>query len=285
MNNNRLFGACAIIPGIVLCVVGLRLLLKPAEYQAAVKIEIYADYGPGPIPYDPYFLETELMAMKCDMVLSNVVQALDLNTEWGRRYGNGGGLSTENTIDLLRRRIRIDADRGTRLIEISVRDQSPDEAARIANAIAEAYRSYRLEIHRNQMGLGIAKLQKEYQEEVTNIVQMEATLKRLAKVSDLTNTYVSGEILQSRYPVYYKAKMDLRNQENLHTLLEQKIEEDKAHAVTPWVNLVTIVDPAVAPTNPIGPNRWLGVACLACGLVVLGCGFNSLRAGAWRGIA
>src|SRR6516225_1620859 len=55
--------------------------------------------------YDPYFIQTEFETIKSEAVLTNVVAALDLNREWGRRYNNGERLKTTDTIDLLRRRL------------------------------------------------------------------------------------------------------------------------------------------------------------------------------------
>jgi uncharacterized protein involved in exopolysaccharide biosynthesis len=279
MNRNRIFGFSAILVGFALCVVGLRLLLNPAEYQAVVKIEIEPDYGPGPMPYYPYFMETELMAMRGEIVLSNVVQSLNLNSEWGRRYGNGDKLGTDETIELLRRRISLDAERNTRLIDISVTEENPDEAAQIANAIAEAYRNYRMDLHRLEIAVGIEKLQETYEQETTNIGAMEANLQRLAteSKSDPTN-----EILRSKDN---RAKTELSNQEALHKLLEEKIEADKAGDGMPKSPLVTIVTPAVRPVRPVGPNRWMGATCVLCGLVITGCGLYSLRRNLRPGIA
>ena len=282
MNKRPLFGICASLVGLALFVVGIRLLLKPAEYQATVKIEINEDIGyvkPGSegSVYDPYFIETELSTIRGDVVLSNVVQALNLNIGWGKRYAGGKELSTDETIKLLRYRMRIDLLPNTRLAEIQVRDESPDEAARLANTIAEAYRNYRIDLHRREMDLGIKKLEETYEEQATNIVNMETNLEHIAMESNLTNSDLPDAILQSRFPNYYGSKMELEKQEDLHKHLKSVIDEDKTIAVFPRSALVTVVNPAVPPKTPVGPNRWLGGAFLICGLAALIIGSSSSR--------
>ncbi len=59
------------------------------------------------VPYDPYFLEAEFKVMVSEIVLSNVVDTLDMNTKWGKRYGRT--LETAETIPLLRAANRSEA--------------------------------------------------------------------------------------------------------------------------------------------------------------------------------
>jgi capsular polysaccharide biosynthesis protein len=169
MNLRMIFGLCGLLIGLALCVRGLEILLSPAEYQAVVQIEIepysVPDENGDTYFSDPYFIETDLKVMEGGMVLSNVVQTLNLDVEWGKRYANGRELETSEAIDLLRRRMVINADRNTKLIEIGVLDGDPNEAARIANTIVEAYREYRIAQHQQQLAGGIKALENEYQKE------------------------------------------------------------------------------------------------------------------------
>ena len=280
MNKNCLFGFCAILAGIALVMAGLWLLLKPAEYQASVTIKIEAQYPPGTYqPYDPYFLETEFKIIASDNVLSNVVETLNLETVFGRRYGYGNGQKIDNreAIKLLRRRIDILPIQNTWLTEIQVRDEDPNEAARIANAIAAAYHDYRIDVSRREMASGIKMLEGGYQEEATNIMRMEANLRRLAKESNLTNADLPDAILRSKYLSYYQAKMELNGQEDLHNQLAKIIDQDRAAAGQPLNPIIAIVASAVPPQNPIARNWWVVAVCLGCGLVFVGRGFYLVR--------
>ncbi len=77
-------------------------------------------------------------------MLSKVIDKLDLNTEWGKRYNGGVPLDTPITMKMLKRRLSLDPVRNTKLIEITVYDEDKNMAANIANAIVDAYRDYRL---------------------------------------------------------------------------------------------------------------------------------------------
>ena len=95
--------------------------------------------------FGPYFIQTEFEVINSEKVLSKVVEQLDLNTVWGRKYQNGEKLKTTETITLLKGRMALRPVRNTSLIEIRVFSENAKEAAKIANAVAEAYREHRQE--------------------------------------------------------------------------------------------------------------------------------------------
>ena len=96
---------------------------------------------PAPSSYDPYRIQTELEVIQSEAVLDGVIEALDLVRKWGRRYGGGRDLERAETLALLRKRLELRPVRNANVIEIRVYDDKADEAAKIANEIAEAYRS------------------------------------------------------------------------------------------------------------------------------------------------
>jgi polysaccharide biosynthesis transport protein len=158
-------------------------LTRPA-YSSTAQIEIQPDITSDiPIistPYDPYFMETELNTIKGDVVLSRVVDDLNLNVEWGKKFSpDGQPLKTTDTMEYLRRTINLDSDRNTKLIDISVANEDKELAARIANSIAEDYKDYRLEVHSNEMAGGIDKLQLKYLEEEAKIQLDESNVEQL----------------------------------------------------------------------------------------------------------
>jgi uncharacterized protein involved in exopolysaccharide biosynthesis len=76
---------------------------------------------------------------------------------------------------------------------------------------------------------------------------------------------------------YWEAKEDLDHEKELLDLLKAKIEADKADAaISKWIP-VKVIDPAVPPKTPSGPNRELGGGLLICGLATAVFGFYSLR--------
>ncbi len=90
-------------------------------------------------------IQDEFQLLQSDAVLSRVITSLDLNAAWGKKYAGVARLHVTEALVLLRSRLDIRPRRGTSLIKIRAFSEDSGEASRIANAVAEAYRSYRLE--------------------------------------------------------------------------------------------------------------------------------------------
>jgi uncharacterized protein involved in exopolysaccharide biosynthesis len=78
----------------------------------------------------------QLEIFQSSAVLTAVVDRLELNQSFGRRYGESGPLAADRTMELFRRMVVVRRIRGTDLAEIRVNDLDRDEAAHLANAIA-----------------------------------------------------------------------------------------------------------------------------------------------------
>jgi uncharacterized protein involved in exopolysaccharide biosynthesis len=169
-----ILGFTLLLAGLTLCGVGLWLLLSPAQYQATAVIKVESDVNDiigisGPARdssgYDPYFIQTTFEIIQSEVVLGKVVKAMNLNVEWGEKYSGGATFTTNESFAILKRHLQIASVRNTRLIGISFTSDDPDEAFKVANAIAKAYQDYRLERRREITLKGIEVLQQEYQEE------------------------------------------------------------------------------------------------------------------------
>jgi len=112
-NLTKRFGFGAIIIGLALGSVGLWFLLSPAEYRATTRISVGID---NPESYDPYFIQTELEIIQSEDVLGKVVEILNLNSEWGRKYAWGKTLTTSETVWLLKRRLSFHLVRNSKLL-------------------------------------------------------------------------------------------------------------------------------------------------------------------------
>ena len=164
--------------------------LLPESYASTVRIRIEPDTVadisgmngmPNYNPYDPYFIQTEFEIIQDRVVLGKVIETLGLNDAWGKKYNGGETLKTPETMDFLKRRMSLNPVRNTKLIEITVYSEDKNEAARVANTIADVYRVYRLN-QRKQLTLnGIKVLEDQYASEVEQI-QAEQT-----NVDDLRN--------------------------------------------------------------------------------------------------
>jgi len=147
---------CMVFLIVFLLVAGTTALMTflPESYTGAARIKVLPDHtdlaatersqSASSLP-DPDLIQTEFEVIQSASVLDKVIQALDLTTVWGKKYAGGAKLETAETLTLLKGRLDLRHVHGTSLIEIRAFSENPDEAANIANAIAEAYREYRLE--------------------------------------------------------------------------------------------------------------------------------------------
>ncbi len=92
-------------------------------------------------PYDPYQIQTELEVLQSKAVLDGVIDALNLNRRWSWRYAKGGDLDRAQALAILKQNIQLRPVRNANVIEITAFADRADEAANIANEIANSYRS------------------------------------------------------------------------------------------------------------------------------------------------
>ena len=95
--------------------------------------------------FDPRFIQTECEVIQSEAILGRAIDDLDLNREWGKRYANGDRLKTSETMTLLRGRLDLRPVPNTSVIEIRSYSERPEEAAKVANAIAFAYQTHFLQ--------------------------------------------------------------------------------------------------------------------------------------------
>jgi len=226
----KILGLLLLLGGMTLCGVGLWLLLSPAQYAATTKIQVEPEFDMGinpPMPiYDPYLIQYTLKDLQSQIVLSNAIAKLNLNPTSLNRIGSFGNI---------RKHLRLTLIRNTKLITITFFSTAPNEAAQVANAIAEAYYDYRIKARREIIISGLEVLEHQFQEEEKQISIQQ------------TNT---------------EQKLEF------HKLLGAKIEAEKLELQTPHA-LVKIVDHAEPPQFPVSPNRTLGTVLFVAGLLSL----------------
>lgn len=93
--------------------------------------------------YDPYFIQTQFEVMRSQLVLQPVIEKLNLNNQWGKKYNAGETLKSAETEQILKGRLSLQPVRNTKLVSITVYGDDKMEAAQIANAIADSYKEYR----------------------------------------------------------------------------------------------------------------------------------------------
>jgi Mg-chelatase subunit ChlD len=126
--------------------------------------------------FDPYWVQTESEKIQSKAVLEKVVDQLNLNETWGKSHGGGDKLQTEETLRLLKKKIEVRSDPKTGLIDIRAKSDSPEEAARIANTVAQVYRDARLEQWKERSHRGLQAIEAALVEQNTEIARVEQEL-------------------------------------------------------------------------------------------------------------
>lgn len=127
--------------------------ILPESYLSSARMRIDAPMvsespsGPAQPAAQAGVLPTELEVLTSQSVLQTVVTNLDLEDQWGRRYNDGRKLPASAGVTLLRQRLEVRVLPKTSIVEIAALDESPVEAAKLANAVAAAYIGYNASIH------------------------------------------------------------------------------------------------------------------------------------------
>jgi uncharacterized protein involved in exopolysaccharide biosynthesis/beta-lactamase regulating signal transducer with metallopeptidase domain len=224
----QLSGLALLGIGLLLIVLGVRLALVSPPYSSTVRIRVEhnqantAGWGDqrGSPDYDPYFIQTEFELLQSEVILGKVIEALDLKKEWGKKYAGGDRLKTSETVALLKARLQFRPVRNTSLIEIRVFSDKPEEAAMIANAIAEAYQDYR-RAQREQLSRdGIKSLEARFAEQEAKVKQAQQDVDKLRLMLNIPDAAASAE-----GPAPFMTADALRKLESLR--IESKVEYDR----------------------------------------------------------
>jgi len=157
------------------------------EVERSARISVEKDvselnplgFAQAPSQYDPYFVETEFQKIKSKKVLNGVIDKLKLDEAWAEKAGVRGKLSKDETVALLQKRLDVEQVPDTTLLDIRVKSDQPEEAARIANTIAEVYREQRLSLEKEQASRGVQALAQKLAEQDKEVARAEERLARL----------------------------------------------------------------------------------------------------------
>jgi capsular polysaccharide biosynthesis protein len=230
--------------------------ILPESYASTARIMVESDAAPV-IGYDPYFLQTTFEIIQSQFVLDPAINRLNLNVEWGKKYFNGETLKTTETMEMLKQRMHLDIVRNTKLIAITVYSEDKDEAAHIANAIAESYRDYREKFHTELTAKGIDSLQEQCQKDEEQIRQFQSDLDSLSEQFKIENGASASRSPQEQ--PYWDKKRDLDQLVGFHKMLATKIEAEKLDAKIPKALPVEIIDSATPGLMPVRPNKPLNI--------------------------
>ena len=171
---------------------------------------------------DPFFLQSTFEIIQSQMVLSNVVNQLNLNEGWGKKFFGREKLKTVETMELLKRRLDLKPVRNTSLIEITVYSDDRKECARIANAVAKAYGDYRVNVRRQVIAGVLDTMLEQYQSQDEQIGQLQTEVGTLSEKYGMPdNPMVESDLLE-------KSKGQLLEQQRVVTGLVSQLSQLQA---------------------------------------------------------
>ncbi len=159
---------------------------QPREYQSSVFIEVKSTaetpriFGnDGHLPYhDPQLAPTVYQIIQRTGILYPVIEDLKLQEKWAR---GGTPPTREQAYQILRGKLDLDEVRNTDLLQISVFDTDPQEAADIANKIVAVYQEKRVEEEKDILNRAVETMN----EEVAKMDRkVEAASKEVARIRD-----------------------------------------------------------------------------------------------------
>ncbi len=168
--------------------------ILPVSYSSTAQINIAPDsqtdinpmsgQGSTYSQYDAYFLQTQLEILRGPLVLGKVIEALNLNEVWGKKYGVGL-FKTSETMAFLVNQLGLSPVRNTTLVDITIYSGDRADASNLANAIAKAYKQYRQERNNSNKQGGIKSLEDQYKAEDEQIQAIRANVDDLRKKFDV----------------------------------------------------------------------------------------------------
>ena len=245
---------------LVLITAAIVTYFQPREYKASAFIEvkstaenqrIFGNDLHQPV-HDPELAPTVFQVIQRTGILYPVIDALKLQEKWAKDLGRP---TREQTYKLLLRRLDVQEVRNTDLLQISVFDANPQEAADIANKIVAVYQDKRVEEEKEIMNRGVATMNEQVTREQKAVNDAAAEVERIRDhehIIDLnpegkedTETAVNSIVLKQEEGVN-QAEMSV---EVLRSRLEQ-IRNLKGEELMRMLATLNIEDPTIQKILP-----------------------------------
>lgn len=160
--------------------------ILPETFSGTARMKVTSDSPDAPgfeqyaaKSYDPYFIQTEFEVIQSQLILGKVIDKLKLNEEWGKKYAGGQPLKSSESLELLKKSIRLTPVRNASLIEVEVYSDKPEEAAKIANEIVETYKQHRLSVNKELLANSVKALEEKQVEQQKKLQDAQTEVDRL----------------------------------------------------------------------------------------------------------
>src|SRR6202011_6206220 len=170
---------------LVLITAAVVTYFQPRLFQSSVFIEVRSTaenpriFGTGDpnIPiHDPQLAPTVFQVIQRTGILYPVIEELKLQDKWAR---DGVRPSREQAYAMLRSKLDVDEVRNTDLLQISVFDTNPQEAADIANKTVTVYQDKRVEEEKEILNRAVTAMNEEVSKQQKRVDDASAEMSRI----------------------------------------------------------------------------------------------------------
>ncbi|MEO7725023.1 MAG: hypothetical protein ABIU29_10140, partial [Chthoniobacterales bacterium] len=233
---------------------------QPREFKSSVFIEVKSMaenpriFGnEGIVPYhDPQLAPTVYQILQRTGILYPVIDELKLQDKWAR----GGYRPTrEQAYQILRGKLDLDEVRNTDLLQISVYDADPQQAADIANKIVAVYQDKRVQEEREILNRAVETMNEEVAKEDRKVEEAATEVARIRDEEHIIDLNPEGteDSLTAANTNVVKQEGEVNDAEtNVATLSAklQQIETLKGDDLMRMMPTLNIQDPTVLKILP-----------------------------------
>lgn len=216
---------------LVVATAGVVTYFMPKKYEAKVTMEVRDNsYLPvfGGMPeqasVDPRFATTQFHIMREPEILYPVIDELGLLDRWREEYGIR---TKQQAFQLLRSMLDVQEVRNTALLEISVLSKSPEEAALLANAVAEEYQKERISRQREWVNRGLSTLREEVSEREREVNDLRKRMQQIRVAQGIVD--LNPESVETAFEADTQVLLQMENrvseERNLVAKLRAKYEQ------------------------------------------------------------
>jgi Mg-chelatase subunit ChlD len=212
--------------------------------------------------YDSDFLQTEFAVIQSENVLKKAAEKLNAD-----KNGN----APDVTVAQLKKALDLHAEKNSKVVDIEAKSVTGNDAARIANAVANAYGEYRLEQYKEIKKRGLESLQEQVNEQQKKVELAQANVDELRKKSNVSNEQQADaalpkpavppptpqpEILttQNAFSTFSMNVADVSFKLAAAALEKGQMPEPASIRSEEFINAFDYRDPEAAPGTPVAFN-------------------------------
>jgi succinoglycan biosynthesis transport protein ExoP len=183
---------------LVLITAAIVSYFQPREYQSSVFMEvkstaqnprIFTTGDPNMPIHDPQLAPTVFQVIQRTGILYPVIDQLKLQDKWTR---DGVRPTKEQSYAMLRSKLDVDEVRNTDLLQISVFDTNPQEAADIANKIVAVYQDKRVEEEKEILNRAVTAMNEEVSKQQKRVDDASSEMSRIREEEHIIDLNPEG---------------------------------------------------------------------------------------------